>query len=107
MAVVKQDGDWWIGWIEEIPGVNCLGAAGEELLESVKITLRKALEFDRQDAVSLAGMDYEEELVTVWSEKNWFVIYIAPLRTFARTKAIRDDINQSKTNALPRRLITK
>lgn len=21
-AVVKQDGDWWIGWIEEVPGVN-------------------------------------------------------------------------------------
>ena len=22
-AVIKQDGDWWIGWIEEVPGVNC------------------------------------------------------------------------------------
>jgi len=22
-AIVKQDGDWWIGWIEEVPGVNC------------------------------------------------------------------------------------
>jgi hypothetical protein len=22
-AVTKQDGEWWIGWIEEIPGVNC------------------------------------------------------------------------------------
>jgi hypothetical protein len=22
-AVLKQDGDWWIGWIEEVPGVNC------------------------------------------------------------------------------------
>jgi hypothetical protein len=21
-AVVKQDGDWWIGWVEEVPGVN-------------------------------------------------------------------------------------
>jgi hypothetical protein len=21
-AVVKQDGKWWIGWIEEIPGIN-------------------------------------------------------------------------------------
>jgi len=64
-AVVKQDGDWWIGWIEEIPGVNCQEATREELLESLKITLREALEFNRQDAVSLAGMDYEEELVAV------------------------------------------
>ncbi|MGC9505858.1 hypothetical protein [Baaleninema sp.] len=22
-AIIKKDGDWWIGWIEEIPGVNC------------------------------------------------------------------------------------
>ncbi|MBP1727314.1 MAG: hypothetical protein H6Q51_2612, partial [Deltaproteobacteria bacterium] len=22
-AVVKKEGDWWIGWIEEVPGVNC------------------------------------------------------------------------------------
>ena len=22
-AIIKQDGKWWIGWIEEIPGVNC------------------------------------------------------------------------------------
>jgi hypothetical protein len=21
-AITKQDGDWWIGWIEEVPGVN-------------------------------------------------------------------------------------
>jgi hypothetical protein len=23
MAVIKQAGAWWIGWIEEVPGVNC------------------------------------------------------------------------------------
>ena len=22
-AVVKQENDWWVGWIEEVPGVNC------------------------------------------------------------------------------------
>ena len=21
-ATIKKDGDWWIGWIEEIPGAN-------------------------------------------------------------------------------------
>jgi predicted RNase H-like HicB family nuclease len=59
-AVIKQDGDWWIGWIEEVPGVNCQEATREELLESLRITLREALEFNRQDAVSIAGTDYEE-----------------------------------------------
>ncbi len=46
-AVVKQDGDWWIGWIEEVPGVNCQEAACEELLESLRVTLSEALEFNR------------------------------------------------------------
>ncbi len=43
-AVIKQDGDWWIGWIQEITGVNCQEASREELLESLRITLREALE---------------------------------------------------------------
>ena len=59
-AVIKQDGNWWIGWIEEIPGVNCQEATRDELLESLRITLSEALEFNRQDAVKIAGDDYEE-----------------------------------------------
>ena len=43
-AVVKQDGDWWIGWIEEVPGVNCQEDSREELLESLRVTLNEALE---------------------------------------------------------------
>lgn len=49
-AVVKQEGDWWIGWIEEVPGVNCQEATRDELLVSLKTTLREALEFNRPDA---------------------------------------------------------
>jgi predicted RNase H-like HicB family nuclease len=45
-AVIKQDGDWWIGWIEEIPGVNCQEASREELLKTLKVTLKEALTFD-------------------------------------------------------------
>ena len=59
-AIVKQDGEWWIGWVEEIPGVNCQEATREELLETLKITLREALEFNRQDALALAGENYRE-----------------------------------------------
>ncbi|MFH1738324.1 MAG: type II toxin-antitoxin system HicB family antitoxin [bacterium] len=53
-AVVKQEGDCWVGWIEEIPGVNCQEKAYEELEESLEITLREALEFNRQDVVCAA-----------------------------------------------------
>ena len=42
-AIIKQNGQWWIGWIEEIPGVNCQEATKEELLESLQETLREAL----------------------------------------------------------------
>src|SRR3990167_8907380 len=58
-AVVKKDGDWWIGWIEEVPGVNCQERSREELLESLRITLGEALEMNRADAKEAAGKDYE------------------------------------------------
>ena len=51
-AIVKQDGKWWIGWIEEVPGVNCQEATREELLESLRVTLGEALEFFRRSTKS-------------------------------------------------------
>ena len=64
-AVVKQDGDWWIGWIEEIPGINCQEATREELLESLRVTLREALDLNRRDAIDAAGGDFEELEIAV------------------------------------------
>jgi len=48
-ATTKKDGDWWIGWIEEIPGVNCQERTRQELLESLKVSLKEALEFNRRE----------------------------------------------------------
>jgi predicted RNase H-like HicB family nuclease len=62
-AIIRQDSDWWIGWIEEIPGVNCQEASRDELLESLQVTLREALEFNRRDAIAAAGRNYQEERV--------------------------------------------
>ena len=62
-AVVKQDGEWWIGWVEEVPGVNCQEASREQLLESLQVTLAEALEFNREDARRMAGMEFEEALI--------------------------------------------
>lgn len=64
-AVTKQDGDWWIGWIEEVPGVNCQERTREKLLESLRVTLREALEFNRQEALQAAAPNFSEELLTV------------------------------------------
>jgi predicted RNase H-like HicB family nuclease len=64
-AVVKHEGVWWIGWMEEVPGINCQEATREELLESLRITLREALEFNRMDAIDAAGGDFEELEIAV------------------------------------------
>ena len=59
-AVVKQDGDWWIGWVEEVPGVNAQEASRDELLASLKVVLQEALEMNRAEARAAAGSSYEE-----------------------------------------------
>ena len=64
-AVIKQSNNWWIGWIEEISGVNCQEATKEELLESLRITLKEALDFNRYEALEAAGDIYEEELIAL------------------------------------------
>jgi len=64
-AVTKQDGDWWIGWIEEVPGVNCQERTRGELLDSLRATLEEALRFNREEALSVAAPGYTEEPITV------------------------------------------
>jgi predicted RNase H-like HicB family nuclease len=64
-AVTKQDNGFWIGWIEEVPGVNCQEPTHEQLLETLKATLKEALEFNRQDALSAVGMDFREEQIAI------------------------------------------
>lgn len=64
-AVIKQEDDWWIGWIEEVPGVNCQERTKDELLESLREALAEALEFNRDEARSAAGDHYIEEKIAV------------------------------------------
>jgi predicted RNase H-like HicB family nuclease len=59
-AVIRQDGPWWIGWVEEVPGVNAQEQSREALLESLREVLREALEFNRRDALEAAGPGAEE-----------------------------------------------
>ena len=64
-AIIKQDGDWWIGWIEEVPGVNCQERSRKELIRSLKVSLKEALEFNRQEAIRAAASEYTEEPVII------------------------------------------
>jgi predicted RNase H-like HicB family nuclease len=58
-AIIKQSGPWWIGWIAEVPGVNCQEPTKEALLETLKVTLQEALECNRSEAREAAGENFE------------------------------------------------
>lgn len=59
-AVIQQHGEWWIGWVEEVPGVNSQGPTREELLDNLRDALGEALEMNRRDARAAAVGAYEE-----------------------------------------------
>ncbi len=64
-AVVKEEEGTWVGWIEEVPGVNCQEYSREELIQSLRVTLKEAIEFNRNDALDAAGDDFEEFEIAV------------------------------------------
>lgn len=61
-AIVKKDGDWWVGWIEEIPGANAQEESKEELLISLREAALDILELNRQAARCAAENDDFEEI---------------------------------------------
>lgn len=64
-AIVKQDNDWWVGWIEKGPDANCQERTHKELFSSLRVTVKEALEFNREDAIAAAGTQYTEERIAV------------------------------------------
>ena len=66
-AAVQKHGEWWIGWVEEVPGVNSQASTREELLDNLRDALAEALEMNREEARAMAavGGTYEEvELIS-------------------------------------------
>jgi predicted RNase H-like HicB family nuclease len=64
-AAIQQHGEWWIGWIEEVPGVNSQGRTREELLENLRDALEEALEMNRAEARAAAKGTFEEVSISV------------------------------------------
>jgi predicted RNase H-like HicB family nuclease len=62
-TVIKQNSGWWIGWVQEIPGVNCQGKTRAELVKNLQSALKEALEFNREDALAAAQDGYQEEAI--------------------------------------------
>jgi predicted RNase H-like HicB family nuclease len=64
-AVIKRNQGWWIGWVEEIPGVNSQGKTRAELVRNLRSALKEALQLNRDEALAAAQKDYEEEPILV------------------------------------------
>ncbi len=64
-AVFEQDGNWWIGYVEELPGANTQGETLEEARENLREAVQLILEANRELARREAeGKDViREELI--------------------------------------------
>jgi len=51
-AIIKKNGDWWLGWVEEVPGANAQEETKEELLISLREATKDILELRRGAARS-------------------------------------------------------
>ena len=58
-AVIKQSGNWWIGWLIDLPGVNAQEKTREELIKSLKVGAEDLLNtsFEPQDKEELVRIE--------------------------------------------------
>ena len=47
-AVFQQDQEWWIGYIEELPGANTQGHTLDEARENLKEAVQLVIEANRE-----------------------------------------------------------
>jgi hypothetical protein len=68
-AMIKKSGDWWIGWLIDLPGVNAQEKTREELLQSLIIgaedILSTAVPFEAEGQMTTIEISTPE-----WSLEN-------------------------------------
>ncbi|KOR30011.1 hypothetical protein TI03_00705 [Achromatium sp. WMS1] len=64
-AIINQDGDWWLGWVEEVPGANTQEKTKEALIESLKEAAQDILELRCIEARKQIDGDYEEMRIAI------------------------------------------
>jgi predicted RNase H-like HicB family nuclease len=47
-AIFERDGEWWIGYVEELPGANTQGATLDEARENLKEAIALVIEANRE-----------------------------------------------------------
>ena len=58
-AVVQKDGKWWIGWVEEVRGVNAQAKTKKQLLANLQECLEEFLEVSVRESRKSALPNYE------------------------------------------------
>jgi predicted RNase H-like HicB family nuclease len=65
-AVFEQDGEWWIGYIEELPGANTQGRTLDEARENLKEAISLILDANRELAErDIVGKQVVKEKILV------------------------------------------
>ncbi len=58
--VTQQQGEWWVGWIEGMPGVRSQSATRAELLANLETALEVMLATNAEVWLAEASQRYEE-----------------------------------------------
>ncbi len=68
-AVIKKSGEWWIGWLIDLPGVNAQERTKKELLKSLQIGAEDMLktEIPFEPGAEMATINVPEP---VWASGN-------------------------------------
>ena len=64
-AVIQQSDGWWIGWVQEIRGINCQERTKVELLDSLRSAIEDMLELNRKEAIRHAEGEYRTVSILV------------------------------------------
>jgi predicted RNase H-like HicB family nuclease len=68
-AVFEQDGDWWVGYVEELPGVNTPGRTLDEARKNLKEAVILVIQANRELARrETAGKNVVREELLVAAE---------------------------------------
>ena len=63
--VIQQSEGWWIGWVQEIRGINCQERTKVELLDSLRSAIEDMLELNRKEAIRRAEGEYQTVPISV------------------------------------------
>ncbi len=65
-AIYQRDGDWYLGTVAEIPGVNTQGRSLREVRENLREALEMVLDAQRHlTEQGLAGREFTREAISV------------------------------------------